>query len=383
MKTKKLVGGGTMSIVNQTIPRALRKLGYTDDQVKAIVSHLAEHKPIAEAPYLRREHLPVFACSMGDNTIHYRGHVRMVAAVQPFISGAVSKTVNMPEDVSVEEVEKLHMEAWELGLKAVAIYRDNCKVAQPLAAAKAAVSGEARSEAEAHDAELALKVAELERALDRQTTVVVKQPIRERLPRRRQSSTFKFRVADCEGYVTTGEYEDGRPGELFIKVAKQGSTLAGIMDAFAISVSLGLQHGVPLQTFVRQYVNVRFEPAGITDDPDLRIAASLVDYIFRRLAVDYLPKDERAELGILTTGERLQPTLPGVEETTTPSALMLDDRVEDERPPTPAPGSASPPTMAASPKTIDAPYCYQCGVQMQRAGSCFACPSCGSTSGCS
>ena len=387
MKTKKLVGGGTMSIVNQTIPRALRRLGYTDDQVKAIVAHLAEHKPIAEAPYLRREHLPIFACSMGDNTIHYRGHVWMVAAVQPFISGAVSKTVNMPADVSVEEVEKLHMEAWELGLKAVAIYRDNCKVAQPLATAKAAVSGEARSDAEAHDAELALKVAELEKALDRQTTVVVKQPIRERLPRRRQSATFKFRVADCEGYVTVGEYEDGRPGELFIKVAKQGSTLAGIMDAFAISVSLGLQHGVPLQTFVRQYVNVRFEPAGITDDPDLRIAASLVDYMFRRLAVDYLPKDERAELGILTTGERLQPTLPGVEETTTPTALMVEDRVEDARPPAQAPGpgpaSALPPGMVTSPQTIDAPYCYQCGVRMQRAGSCFACPSCGSTSGCS
>jgi ribonucleoside-diphosphate reductase alpha chain len=313
---------------------------------------------------------------MGDNFIHFTGHIRMMGAVQPWISGSISKTCNVPEEATIEDIEQLYIESWQLGLKAVAVYRDNCKVGQPLAMTKKALK-EAVSPAEAHDAELAVKVAELEKALERQT-VVVKQPIRERLPRRRRSSTFKFRVADCEGYVTVGEYEDGRPGELFIKVAKQGSTLAGIMDSFAISVSLGLQHGVPLSAFVKQYVNVRFEPAGMTDDPDLRIAASLVDYIFRRMAVDYLPFDERSDLGILTTGERLQPTLPGVEEMTTPSSSIVEAPPrEDEthRPPIT-------PTVLL-PQSSDAPYCYQCGIQMQRAGSCFACSSCGTTSGCS
>jgi len=293
--------------------------------------------------------------------------------VQPFISGAISKTVNMPEEATVEDVEQLHIEAWQLGLKAVAIYRDNCKVAQPLATAKKTVADPDASEAEVHDAELALKVAELEKALERQT-VVVKKPIRERLPRKRKSYTFAFRVADCEGYVTVGEYDDGRPGEVFMKVSKQGSTLSGIMDAFSISISLGLQHGVPLATFVKKYTNMRFEPAGMTDDPDLRIAQSLVDYIFRRLAVDYLTLEERAELGVLTTAERTQQTLPGIEETVTPNT-PLDAGPQIEEPVTPA----TPMVVAES----DAPYCFQCGVQMQRAGSCHACPSCGTTSGCS
>ncbi|HET9077257.1 MAG TPA: vitamin B12-dependent ribonucleotide reductase, partial [Acidimicrobiales bacterium] len=309
VKMKKLVGGGTMSIVNQTVPRALARLGYTPDQVADVVAYIDEHKSIVGAPHLSAEHLPVFACSMGDNTIHYRGHIKMMGAVQPFISGAISKTVNVPEEVTVEDVAQLHIEAWQLGLKAVAIYRDNCKVAQPLATAKKTVADPNVSAGEAHDAELALKVAELEKALERQT-VVVKQPVRERLPRRRKSSTFKFRVADCEGYVTVGEYDDGRPGEVFIKVSKQGSTLAGIMDAFSVAISISLQHGVPLATFVRKYTNMRFEPAGMTDDPDLRIAQSLVDYIFRRLAVDYLPYEERVELGVLTSEERTQAPLP-------------------------------------------------------------------------
>jgi ribonucleoside-diphosphate reductase alpha chain len=313
---------------------------------------------------------------MGDLTIDYHGHVKMMAAVQPFISGAISKTVNMPEEVTVEDVEQLHLDAWKLGLKAVAIYRDNCKVAQPLSTTKK--GSEVHSGPELHDEELAAKVAQLEAALHRQT-VVVKQPMRERLPRRRKSNTFAFRVADCEGYVTVGEYDDGRPGEVFMKVSKQGSTLAGIMDAFSISVSLGLQHGVPLATYVRKYTNMRFEPAGMTDDPDLRIASSLVDYIFRRLAVDYLPYDERAELGILTTGERMQPTLPGIEEESTPSAGVVEspalpepvrDRVVDVR-------------LPGTPDAKDAPYCYQCGNAMQRAGSCYVCTSCGTTSGCS
>jgi ribonucleoside-diphosphate reductase alpha chain len=383
VKLKKLVGGGTMSIVNQTVPRALARLGYSPGEISDMVGHIDTHKSIVGAPHLRSEHLPVFACSMGDNTIHYRGHIHMMAAVQPWISGAISKTVNMPESATVEDVEQLHIEAWQLGLKAIAIYRDNCKVAQPLATAKRTAADPTVSPAEAHDAELAVKVAELEKALQRQT-VVVKQPIRERLPRRRTSSTFAFRVADCEGYVTVGEYEDGRPGEVFMKVSKQGSTLAGIMDAFAIAVSLGLQHGVPLATYVKKYTNMRFEPAGMTDDPDLRIAQSLVDYIFRRLAVDYLGYEERMELGVLTSAERTQLTLPGVEEAATLSSPVVEvDPLESDRlagrpvrPPTPGP-------VARPVVESDAPYCFQCGVQMIRSGSCHACPSCGTTSGCS
>ncbi len=366
VKMKKLVGGGHMSIVNQTVPRALHRLGYSRQQVADIVAHVDANKSIMGAPHLSAEHRTVFACSMGDNTIHHLGHVRMMAAVQPWLSGAISKTVNMPEDATVEDIEQVHIDAWRAGLKAVAIYRDNCKVAQPLSAVK---KDAPKSEAQAHDQELAVKVAELEKALDRQT-VVVKQPIRERLPRRRNSSTFAFRVADCEGYVTVGEYDDGRPGEVFMKVSKQGSTLAGVMDAFSISVSLGLQHGVPLKTYVQKYTNMRFEPAGMTDDPDLRLASSLIDYIFRRLAVDYLPLEERRDLGILTTEERTQPTLPGVEELTTPSAGVVE-----------APAVSVSTTVLGA--HADSPYCMQCGVQMQRAGSCHACPSCGTTSGCS
>ena len=306
VKTKKLVGGGTMSIVNQTVPRALTKLGYGPEQVEDIVAYIDEHMSIVGAPHLAPEHLSVFACSMGDNTIHYTGHIRMMGAVQPFISGAISKTVNMPEDVTVEDVEQLHIDAWKLGIKAVAIYRDNCKVAQPLSTTKkeaVAIQGgdvaPAGSEAEARDRMSADRIAELESALararQREADPVLVGAVRERLPRKRNSKTFSFRVADCEGYVTVGEYEDGRPGEVFIKVSKQGSTLAGIMDAFSIAISLGLQHQVPLATFVGKYANMKFEPAGITDDSELRIASSLVDYIFRRMALDYLSAEERAE----------------------------------------------------------------------------------------
>jgi ribonucleoside-diphosphate reductase alpha chain len=394
VKTKKLVGGGTMSIVNQTVPRALEQLGYGPGEIDDIVAYIDEHKSIIGAPNLLAEHLPVFACSMGDNTIHYAGHVKMMAAVQPFISGAISKTVNMPEDVSVEDVEQLHIDAWRLGVKAIAIYRDNCKVGQPLSTTKKAAAIEPAAAA----AEVVEKV------------VKVPSPVREKLPRNRTSKTFEFRVADCKGFVTVGEYTDGRPGEMFLKVSKQGSTLAGIMDAFSISVSYGLQYGVPLRHFVEAFTNTRFEPAGITDDAELRIATSILDYIFRRLAVDYLSYEERAELGILTTGERTQPTLPGVEETvvqtrqgqdvpadppsidsssptlfdshSAPKEPSLLERagVTDANKPT---GASNPAIKPPAASNVDAPYCMQCGVQMQRAGSCHACPSCGSTSGCS
>ncbi|HEX7521998.1 MAG TPA: vitamin B12-dependent ribonucleotide reductase, partial [Acidimicrobiia bacterium] len=359
-KSKKLVGGGTMLIVNHTVPRALRRLGYSDEQVEAIVAYINEHKTIIGAPSFNPEHLPVFACSMGDNAIHYRGHVTMMGAVQPFISGAISKTINMPEEATVEEVEAMHIESWRLGLKAVAIYRDNCKVAQPLSTQKKAGASD-----------------ELEQQVERIVeTVIIQQPVRQKLPRKRNSKTFSFRVADCHGYVTVGEFEDGRPGEVFLKVAKQGSTLAGIMDAFAISVSHGLQYGVPLRAFCEMFSNMRFEPAGMTDDPELRIATSLVDYIFRRMAVEYLPLEERKEMGMLTVDERIQPTLPGVEEASVADHPSDPMPMADRRPG----ASSSPAAPARERETV---ICHVCGDIMQRAGSCFACPSCGATSGCS
>jgi len=386
VKTKKLVGGGTMSIVNQTIPRALTRLGYLPEQVEDIVSYVHDNSTIVGAPHLSAMHLPVFACSMGDNTIHYSGHIRMMGAVQPFISGSISKTINMPEGATVEDVEQLHLDAWRLGLKAVAIYRDNCKVAQPLSTTKRAVTeggAPPGSDAEAHDRQLAARIAQLEKALDaeQKRADVIVGAVRERLPRRRRSNTFAFRVADCEGYVTVGEYDDGRPGEVFMKVSKQGSTLAGIMDAFSISVSLGLQHGVPLATYVRKYTNMRFEPAGITDDAELRIATSLVDYIFRRLALDYLSREEREEMGVLSTIERTQPTLPGVEELATPSPGLVEEIGTSSVPPS-SPGVGAGPVLAQA-EQRDAPMCYQCGTTMQRSGSCYVCASCGATSGCS
>ena len=423
VKMKKLVGGGNMTIVNQTIPRALHRLGYTEQQVADIVDYIDTEKSILGAPHLAAEHISVFACSMGDNPIHYMGHVRMMAAVQPFISGAISKTVNMPQDVTVEDVEQLHIEAWKLGVKAVAIYRDNCKVAQPLAMAKkgdADVNGPGTNIAEAVAEAVAAQpqIVEVEKVVEKIVERIVekKVPTRTKLERNRTSKTFEFRVADCKGFVTVGEYADGRPGEVFLKVAKQGSTLAGIMDALSISLSYGLQYGVPLRAFVEAFTNTRFEPAGMTDDPELRIASSLLDYIFRRLALDYLTFEERQELGILSVSERTQPTLPGVEETVVenrmghdlvadpksiPSASELAFTLEEEAEAKAADAQPSLldragvtdlttpahqhdlPQVQPQAAHSDAPYCMQCGVQMQRAGSCHACPSCGSTSGCS
>ncbi|MGH9130553.1 MAG: vitamin B12-dependent ribonucleotide reductase [Acidimicrobiales bacterium] len=367
VKTKRLVGGGTMSIVNQTVPRALRRLGYTEEEVAVIVAHVGARCSILGAPGLKPEHLPVFACSMGDNTIHHMGHIRMMAAAQPFISGAISKTVNLPEHVSLEDIEQVHGDAWRLGLKSVAIYRDNCKVAQPLATTKTAAQDGGAREAGAGGGAAGAREAGAGAAGS-----MGARPARERLPRRRRSSTFKFQVADCEGYVTVGEYGDGRPGEVFMKVSKQGSTLAGIMDALSVAISIGLQHGVPLATFVGKYINMRFEPAGMTDDPEIRLATSLLDYIFRRLAVDYLEPEDRAGLGIQTTGERGQPTLPGLEVAGSPSSGVVE-----------TPLSPSDRVGSARAQAKDAPYCYQCGNSMQRAGSCYVCVTCGTTSGCS
>jgi ribonucleoside-diphosphate reductase alpha chain len=365
-KTKKLVGGGTLSIVNQSVSRALERLGYDEIQRGEIVVYIDEHGTARGAPHLKQEHLGVFACSMGDNVIEPMGHVRMMAAVQPFLSGAISKTANLPENATVSDVENLYMQAWKLGVKALAIYRDNCKVAQPL-------SVESKAPASAGLAAPAADLASMPMPVEPM------RPVRERLPRSRTSRTFEFRVADCKGFVTVGEYDDGRPGEIFVRVSKQGSTLAGIMDAFAIAISHGLQYGVPLDAYVRAFVGMRFEPAGMTDDPELRIAQSLIDYLFRRLAVEYLSPEQRFELNIFTTDERLQPTLPGVEE-----AATVTGQGVDVTPDPPSDTRRQPVAITrADQASRDAPFCMQCGTQMNRAGSCFACSSCGNTSGCS
>jgi ribonucleoside-diphosphate reductase alpha chain len=302
-----------------------------------------------------------------------------VPSNQAFVGNGIvnHNTVNMPETATVEDVEALHHLAWELGLKAVAIYRDNCKVGQPLSTAKKDQAGTV--------SEVVEKIVEK----------VVHRPLRRKLPRSRRGRTFEFRVADCKGFATIGEYDDGRPGEIFLTVSKQGSTLSGIMDAFAKSISYGLQYGVPLRAFVEAFTNMRFEPAGMTDDPDIRFASSIMDYLFRRLAIEYLSFDERAELGIFTIDERMQPTLPGVDETvietstgtemapdpkSVPSAGDLAEQMELG---TVAPTPVDNTPAAGVIRNADAPMCMQCGVTMIRAGSCHACPSCGSTSGCS
>ncbi|MCA9329478.1 vitamin B12-dependent ribonucleotide reductase [Candidatus Saccharibacteria bacterium] len=353
VKVKKLVGGGTMHIVNQTVPRALEALGYTTDQRNEIVAYIDVEKKITGAPHLRSEHKAVFACSMGDNAIHYLGHVKMMAAVQPFLSGAISKTVNMPEDATVEDIERLHMDAWEMGLKAVAVYRDNCKVGQPLSMAKKEGEVEKQDVSKTND--------------DR---ILVKGAVRRMLPKKRKSNTYKFHVADLTGFFTVSEYEDGAPGELFINVSKQGSTLSGLMDSFAISVSHGLQYGVPLKSYVKTLRGTSFAPAGMTDDPDIRTASSITDYIIRRLALDYLSFDDRLELGIANLDDM-------VEDQTS----LLDDNIDAIEQNT----IGVVPGINGNKNEIDdtAPLCYNCGNQTQRAGSCYVCTACGSTTGCS
>ena len=374
VKVKKLVGGGTMSIVNQTVPRALKALGYSKKQVDDIVNYIDVEKTILGAPHLKKEHEAVFACSMGDNSIHYLGHVKMMAAVQPFISGAISKTVNMPEEASVEDVEQLHIDAWQMGLKAVAVYRDNCKVAQPLSMAKKDVAKE----------EVPAGVASSEDLNDR---IIVKGAVRRELPRRRTSNTYKFHLADLKGFFTISEYEDGTPGELFINVSKQGSTLSGLMDSFAISVSHGLQYGVPLKSYVKTLRGTSFAPSGITDDPDIRTASSITDYIIRRLALDYLSFDDRLELGLANLEDmpELQTSLleeVPIAESEPTKPVVSEQKVASS----PAVSEAPALPTGDSKATVGdstAPLCYNCGNQTQRAGSCYVCSSCGSTTGCS
>ncbi|MEV5407354.1 vitamin B12-dependent ribonucleotide reductase [Thermopolyspora sp. NPDC052614] len=374
VKFKKLVGGGSMQIVNQTIPRALKQLGYQPEQVEAIVEHIAEHGHVIDAPGLRPEHYEVFDCAMGERAIAPMGHVRMMAATQPFLSGAISKTVNLPESATVEDIEQVYMEGWKLGLKALAVYRDNCKVGQPLSAAK---NGDKDKKAE----EPAVKVIEVPR------------PTRRRLPHKRPSTTTRFTVGGAKGYMTASSYPDDGLGEVFLKMSKQGSTLAGVMDAFSVAISVGLQYGVPLETFVSKFVNMRFEPAGMTDDPDIRMAASVMDYIFRRLALDHLPYEERAALGIFSASERAAQARgedPGALQEVDPEALAQSAPIEEtpkpvepKRPVEPEPHSTMEALESHMGRTADAPLCMTCGTKMRPAGSCYVCEGCGSTSGCS
>jgi ribonucleoside-diphosphate reductase alpha chain len=408
VKFKKLVGGGSMQIVNQTVPRALKNLGYQPEQIEAITEYIAEHGHVVNAPGLRPEHYEVFDCAMGERSISPMGHVRMMAAVQPFLSGSISKTVNMPENATVEDVEQIYFEGWKLGLKALAIYRDNCKVGQPLSAKK-------KNDAEKKEAEPVATPAVAEPHEHR--------PVRRRLPKTRSATVTRFDVSGAEGYMTASTYPDDGVGEVFLKLGKQGSTLAGVMDAFSIAISVGLQYGIPLESYVGKFTNMRFEPAGMTDDPDIRIATSVMDYIFRRLALDHLPYDDRAELGILSASERAA-QLAGqdpaslaaeVDPVELAQTAAVENSAHSERvqvTPTagtssqasgvkgqqPAATPASPAGSAGRPggphstaeliefqqgRTADAPLCLTCGTKMRPAGSCYVCEGCGSTSGCS
>ena len=387
VKFKKLVGGGSMQIVNQTIPRALRRWGYTEETVEAIVEYIADKGHVVGAPGLKIEHYSIFDTAMGERSISPMGHVYMMAACQPFLSGAISKTVNMPEDATVEEVEEVYFQSWKLGIKALAIYRDNCKVGQPLSDAKAKVKdAPAAEELLAH-------------------------PTRKRLPKTRNSRTTSFAVGGAEGYLTAGTYDDGELGEVFLKLGKQGSTLAGVMDAFSVAISIALQYGVPLEAFVSKFVNMRFEPAGMTDDKDIRMAQSMMDYIFRRLALDYLPYEKREALSIFTADERTA-QVAGYDQAPAPTAEIIEAvtaelsamSFADTQTPAAAPKADMQATRAAVPasqrgtgeahssaelleqitgKTSDAPLCMTCGIKMRPAGSCYVCEGCGSTSGCS
>jgi ribonucleoside-diphosphate reductase alpha chain len=387
VKFKKLVGGGSMQIVNQTVPRALRKMGYQPEQIEAIVDYISEHGHVVDAPGLKPEHYEVFDTAMGARALKPMGHVRMMAATQPFLSGAISKTVNLPETATVEEIEDVYMQSWKLGLKATAVYRDNCKVGQPLA------DGGGKAKKDAADAAAAAAAAET-----KVVEKVVYAPTRKRLPKSRVSRTTSFTVGGAEGYMTSGAHDDGELGEVFLKLGKQGSTLAGVMDAFSIAVSIGLQYGVPLETYVSKFTNLRFEPAGLTDDPDVRMSQSIMDYVFRRLALDYLPFEERAALGIYSAEERQRHLETGsyepVLEETGSAAELLEptpvakvERAEVvETTAKPAPGSAHTSAELLEQITgtaVDSPLCMTCGTKMRPAGSCYVCEGCGSTSGCS
>jgi ribonucleoside-diphosphate reductase alpha chain len=351
VKSKKLVGGGEITIVNKSVQMALEKLGYTPAEGEEIVAFVDERNTVVGAPYVKAEHYPVFDCAVGDRAIHYTGHTKMMGAVQPFISGAISKTVNLPETATVDEVAKLFVDSWKLGVKAIAIYRDNCKVAQPLSGKK---DGGATTLLDAATAAPPLPATR-----------------RRRLPEDRVEVGRKFRVGDYEGYIHVGLYEDGTPGDIFVDIAKEGTTLAGLMNSIMISVSLGMQYGVPLEVYVSKFAHMRFEPSGMTNDPDIRAAKSIVDYIFRWMGKKFLTVDQQEEIGILSAEVRARLAEGYRNGGDAPQSIK-------------APVEMAPPGQTALFNAFeDAQECARCGGRMVRTGSCYTCRDCGTNTGCS
>jgi ribonucleoside-diphosphate reductase alpha chain len=357
VKYKKLVGGGMMKIVNQTVPMALKRLGYTPAQIKDVIEYIDEHETIEGAPHVKEPHLAVFDCAFkpmrGSRSIHYMGHIKMIGATQPFLSGAISKTVNVPKDATVEEIQQAYIDAWRMGAKAVSIYRDGSKRTQPLNTSKAAILAAGAKDAAGN------VVSGFSRI----------EPVRRKLPDERHAITHKFDIAGHEGYITVGLFEDGMPGEIFLVMAKEGSTISGFADAFAQAISYALQYGVPLQDLVDKFSHVRFEPAGMTKNPDVRFAKSIVDYIFRWMAAKFLSPEAQFRAGVNNREE----------VTTTPEQLPLDVAATAARP---APAPSKPATFAAIQNQEDAPPCSTCGSIMVRSGACYKCTNCGTTSGC-
>jgi ribonucleoside-diphosphate reductase alpha chain len=367
VKYKKLVGGGMLKLVNQTVPIALRRLGYTEPQVSEILQYIDEHDTIEGAPHLRQDDLPVFDCAFkpatGSRTIHYMGHLKMMTACQPFISGAISKTVNMPEHATPEDISEVYLEGWRMGLKAIAIYRDGSKRSQPLNTAL-----DKQEKAQPTAASTLPEVA---------ATAEPARAVRRKLPDERRAITHKFDIQGHEGYITVGVYEDGTPGEIFLVMSKEGSTISGLMDAFATAISLALQYGVPLEVLVKKFAHTRFEPSGFTKNPQIPIAKSITDYIFRWLASKFLSETSQEAVGLVRRE-------PSVEQASEPASAEPQAAV----PPLPAASSRPLPFESGQARITfqgqeDAPACSDCGSIMVRNGTCYKCLNCGSTSGCS
>jgi ribonucleoside-diphosphate reductase alpha chain len=369
VKYKKLVGGGMMKIVNQTVPMALKRLGYTAAQIDDILKHIDEHETIEGAPHLLERDLPVFDCAFkaarGERSIHYMGHIKMMGATQPFISGAISKTVNVPKDATVEDIEQAYLESWRLGAKAISIYRDGSKRTQPLNTSRDAKAAGAPMQpaGEVIDAAVAAALA-------------ARTPVRRKLPDERQAITHKFDISGHEGYITVGLFEDGMPGEIFLVMAKEGSTISGFADAFAQAISYALQYGVPLQALVDKFSHVRFEPSGMTRNPDVRFAKSIVDYIFRWMASKFLSPEAQYRAGVNNRDDQQEPQAAVPVPPRAPGNEAVTAAVSPTRAVVPAS------QMAAMQNQEDAPPCTTCGSIMVRSGSCYKCSNCGTTSGC-
>jgi ribonucleoside-diphosphate reductase alpha chain len=346
VKSKKLVGGGEITIVNKTVPLGLEKLGYAPAEVDEVVAYIDERNTIVGAPFVKTDHYPVFDCAIGERAVHYGGHVKMMGAIQPFISGAISKTVNLPETASIDDVAGVYSDAWKLGVKAIAIYRDNCKVAQPLSGKSSTAQG-ALAQSDGPVGTLAA-------------------PRRRRLPDDRTEVGRKFRVGEYEGYIHVGLFDDGTPGDIFLDIAKEGTTLAGLMNSFMIAVSLGLQYGVPLEVYVSKFSHMRFEPSGPTNDPDIRTAKSIVDYVFRWMGKKFLTVDQQEEIGILSPEVRAR--MAQAYASGAPAVPALD-----------APPRGQTALFNAH---EDAVECARCGGRMVRAGTCYTCRDCGTSTGC-